>query len=200
MFFVQKGAFRKPSFPVCVVKVLLCVVGHMYLFFAGFEHYDVVHLTTGTFGIATGKRSAILTALRESALHRAFTQADAHEFRRCALEMVGIAVSADVLDVDPVLEEDMDDDASNASLVSSTSSSSNAPEDADTLEEQLPGSTGCPDMPDLNETATTSARPLRGKTKFSASFNVGCTTTQMSRVKPPQKTSVTLAMIRIFLI
>jgi hypothetical protein len=123
----------------------------MYPCFPGFEHYDVVHLATGTFGIKTEKRAAILSALRESSLHRAYTQDDTGAFRRLALELVGIAVGADPPDGASSLGDDADDDASIASTTSSRASSR---------------SSHAPDAP-----PTALVRRSNDKNKFCSSFN-----------------------------
>ena len=58
--------------------------------YEGFEHYDVVHLVGREIGLLANKKDAFLLAIQNSPLLNALQAEDLQEYRRLALEMVGI--------------------------------------------------------------------------------------------------------------
>ena len=113
------------SIYVCFfISVYIHICIYIYIcVFAGFEHFDVVHLADGQFGVAPGEKIDIVEAILELPLHRALRAGCARTFRRCALQSVGIADVVDECDEESSMRDSECDSSVDSSEDSSDTSS-----------------------------------------------------------------------------
>ena len=160
------------------------------MYVSGFEHFDVLHLVDGDFGIARGKKVEIVNAILQSPLQRALHAGNVAEFRRCALQLVGITHVGDESDEESSTEESAHGSDSEGSLDGSDASSTltSTSESADDVkfnnevaEKPMPSKSiqssaddneVDEDMPDMPSGSNTLLSPLKGQKKFCSAFNV----------------------------